>query len=480
MPDEIIYSSNKYHFYPQSELVTREDYVEFLQKDQSGLLFFTGSEKDEAYASSRDELRRLVSLFKTIRKEGEGTPLGVARVSISTSELQDVLQKSDITREGVVYLINNRGEILTSSNDENLMLLKEYGELPGFGANTSWVPMELGKSSYLMKQQTIDTADWTVTALAPEREFYRQSRMMGITVFAVSAIMVMMIVLISYFLANYYTSRLTRLNLTMKAVEEGNVNVVFEGADEEADEVGDLFRRFNRMTSEVRRLMKDQYRLGKTVKSAELRALQAQINPHFLYNTLDLINWEAMDYDAPEIAEIAQSLAQFYRISLNKGRQIVTIEEELNHVKAYVRIERYHFDNAIDLEVSVPEELLPFTCINIILQPFVENSIMYGIAKNPDMEECRILITARRLGGDIEFMVGDDGPGMTPEQMAAILEKNTYHATHGYGAKNINFRLKLCYGEEYGIRYESEPGKGTRVYIRIPALTPEEAEQRIP
>ncbi len=140
--------------------------------------------------------------------------------------------------------------------------------------------------------------------------------------------------------------------------------------------------------------MQQQYKSGKAVKSAQLKALQAQIKPHFLYNTLDLINWEAMDHGAPEIAEIAKSLARFYRISLNRGQQVVTIEQELRHVEAYVKIQNHHFDGAISLKTDVPEELLPLGCINIILQPLVENSIMHGIAEIPYIQECNVSISA--------------------------------------------------------------------------------------
>ena len=176
--------------------------------------------------------------------------------------------------------------------------------------------------------------------------------------------------------------------------------------------------------------MLEQYRLGKNVKTAELRALQAQINPHFLYNTLDLINWEAMDYNAPEIMEIARNLAQFYRISLNKGRQIVRVEEELH------------------LQIDADEGVEELACINIILQPFVENAIMYSIAKAPDRETCRIHIRAACEGQDLVFRITDNGFGMSREQIERIFEENSYDVSLGYGAKNVNFRIMLCYGEE--------------------------------
>ena len=233
------------------------------------------------------------------------------------------------------------------------------------------------------------------------------------------------------------------------------------------------------MTDSLQKLMRQQYRSGKAVKSAELRALQAQINPHFLYNTLDLINWEAFEHDAPEISEIAQNLARFYRISLNKGRPVVTIREELEHVSAYVSIENRHFDGSISLAIDVPEEIQALGCINIILQPFVENSIMHGIAQDPSWGKCSIRVSARQEDGDILFTIEDDGPGMTPEQIDAIFEKNTTQRTSGYGVKNIQSRIRLSFGEDYGVTYDTARKTGTAVFARIPALTPEELEKRL-
>ena len=210
----------------------------------------------------------------------------------------------------------------------------------------------------------------------------------------------------------------------------------------------------------------------------EVRALQAQINPHFLYNTLDLINWISMDYGAEEIGTLTWNLARFYRLSLNHGKSLITIGEEVEHVQVYVNIENYHFDNQISLNVDVPEELKGFACLNIILQPFVENAIVHGIAEYSEIESCSIAIRARKEEEDIIFTIQDDGPGVNVEQMQKETEQDIKKARHGYGVRNINFRLKLCFGEKYGVTYK-ESEKGTCVEVKIPAMTMEEAEEKI-
>jgi len=223
-------------------------------------------------------------------------------------------------------------------------------------------------------------------------------------------------------------------------------------------------------------LMKEHYRLGKNVMSAELKALQAQINPHFLYNTLDLINWGAMDYGAVEVAEIAKNLGQFYRLSLNHGRSAISIADELKHVEAYVNIENVHFDGAIHLFINLSDTIKQYACLNIILQPLVENAIIHGIGEYSDINECNIEINGALINNDIIFTIIDDGKGIDEDKIPEILEDYNSNANNGYGVKNINFRIKLCYGDRYGISYKSEAGSGTQVQLVIPALTLEQLE----
>ena len=476
VPDELVYAWNRYHFFPESDLEKKDYYSDLCDRLDKGLIGFTGLERSGLEIVGVKK-QRVAMLKKVYGDEvGDGSAC-VARVSVGADELERIVVNSDITQKGLSYLIDERGEILAASSRENMEALSESGNLPGYGRNASWQELRIGNSSYLFRQQNLEQAEWTLVSIIPRQAFYRQTYLMGMTLIFFSILIVLSIFLISWVLGKYYTKRLVALNTRMKQVQDGQLSLDMEV--EESDEIGELFRSFGYMTKELRKLMLEQYRLGKNVKTAELRALQAQINPHFLYNTLDLINWEAMDYNAPEIMEIARNLAQFYRISLNKGRQIVRVEEELNHVRAYVKIENYHFDNAIHLQIDADEGVEELACINIILQPFVENAIMYSIAKAPDRETCRIHIRAACEGQDLVFRITDNGFGMSREQIERIFEENSYEVSHGYGAKNVNFRIKLCYGEEYGVFYESEIGKGTTVTVRIPAMTPEEAERKL-
>ena len=478
IPDDIFYSSNQRHFAGVSQLEGRVDYEEFLRKSQTEMVYFT--EPEEVKIPGQIYTVNLVSLLRTIRNtDGTATPIGVEQVSILTSQLRSVLEKSDITTTGAVYLVNDAGAVISASGGGGGLLktLSENGTLPQYDRKVrKWTAQTLAGESYLMNQQRLKLADWTLIALVPEKEINRQMTQIGSVILVLSLFAVAVVCTVSVVIARYYTHRLKLLTDMMHTVRGGDLNVGMEKPSN--DEIGQLFRSFSHMTEELKELMQQQYKSGKAVKSAQLKALQAQINPHFLYNTLDLINWEAMDHGAPEIAEIAKSLARFYRISLNRGQQVVTIEQELRHVEAYVKIQNHHFDGAISLKTDVPEELLPLGCINIILQPLVENSIMHGIAEIPYIQECNVSISALREEGDVVFTVEDDGMGMTEDQLKALLCADSSDS-HGYGVKNIDSRLKLSYGDAYGLTYRSVVGHGTAVTIRIPAMTPEEMERHV-
>jgi len=313
--------------------------------------------------------------------------------------------------------------------------------------------------------------------LVPKEEFQGQSRFIWFMVLLMTVLISFAVSIISFRLSRYYVGRLSKLNQKMINLENGDLSTsIASKADQSGDEIDEIYSNFNYMTNEVRRLMKEHYRLGKNVMSAELRALQAQINPHFLYNTLDLINWGAMDYGANEVAEIAKNLGQFYRLSLNHGRSAICIADELKHVEAYINIENVHFDGAIHLSTNVSDEIMKYACLNIILQPLVENSILHGIGEHAEINECNIEINGELIDGNIIFTIKDDGKGIDEDKVSDILEDYNSNANNGYGVKNINFRIKLCYGDKYGITYKSKIGEGTQVQIIIPALTLEQLE----
>ncbi len=470
VPDSLIYSSNNYYFYPESTLKKRKDYEELIRKVTKEKVYFSLIDETVPYNPNLQETN--IALFKAINilnDQGKEKDY-ICKVDIPVTELEKVLQKSKNTQSGLVYILDADGNLLVSSDENSVKEMYAAGALPHAQVN-SWSQWKVNGIDYYVIWQSIDESYWQMFYMIPISKFHQQSSFIWLIILLIVVVISIAVIIISFLLSRYYVGRLANLNQKMKTLKSGDFNAGFLMQPElPGDEIDEIFINFNYMTEEVRRLMREHYRLGKSVMSAELKALQAQINPHFLYNTLDLINWGAMDYGAQQIAEIAQNLGQFYRLSLNHGKNAILIENELKHVEAYVMIENVHFDGAIHLKTEVPEEIRIKACLSIILQPFVENAILHGIAEHPEIKECNIEICAEIKDQDIIFHIKDDGYGMTKEQAELILDSGSSNGSNGYGVKNINFRIKLCYGDKYGITYDSIPGMGTTAYIRIPCM----------
>lgn len=476
VPDEVMYAGNQYYFDGVSRLKERSDYVDLRYALNRGEDYVAISRERDGV--DQQDTSQMVTLYHRIasKKEKE-EELGICSISVSAKYFQDIMKNANITSEGLVYLMSENGRMITSSNSSILQKKQKKGILLNYGAELFMEKRKEGQKEYYITRQNVDGASWQMILIIPENEYEDQYRFLWLSAALMLGSMIAVIVLMSYLLSGYYVGRLKKLNVEMTGLESGNLNANLPITTEE-DEIEEIYHNFNGMVQEVQRLMQEHYQLGKEVKMAEVRALQAQINPHFLYNTLDLINWISMDYGAEEIGTLTWNLARFYRLSLNHGKSLISIGEEVEHVEVYVNIENYHFDNAISLEVDVPEELKSYACLNIILQPFVENAIVHGIAEKPDIESCEIRICARREEQDIVFSVQDDGPGVDVKEMQKETQQDIRTAQHGYGVRNINFRLKLCFGEKYGVTYlESE--KGTHVEIKIPVMTMAEAEEKI-
>lgn len=476
VPDEVMYAGNQYYFDGVSRLKERSDYVDLRYALNTGEDYVAISRERDGV--DQQDTSQMVTLYHRIasKKEKE-EELGICSISVSAKYFQDIMKNANITSEGFVYLMSENGRMITSSNSSILQKMQKKGILLNYGAELFMEKKKEGQKEYYITRQNVDGASWQMILIIPENEYEDQYRFLWLSAALMLGSMIAVIVLMSYLLSGYYVGRLKKLNVEMTGLESGNLNANLPITTEE-DEIEEIYHNFNGMVQEVQRLMQEHYQLGKEVKMAEVRALQAQINPHFLYNTLELINWISMDYGAEEIGTLTWNLARFYRLSLNHGKSLISIGEEVEHVEVYVNIENYHFDNAISLEVDVPEELKSYACLNIILQPFVENAIVHGIAEKPDIESCEIRICARREEQDIVFSVQDDGPGVDVKEMQKETQQDIRTAQHGYGVRNINFRLKLCFGEKYGVTYlESE--KGTHVEIKIPVMTMAEAEEKI-
>ena len=227
-----------------------------------------------------------------------------------------------------------------------------------------------------------------------------------------------------------------------------------------------------RLQEQVAAILNPEQLFNLNKRQAQYQALQNQINPHFLYNTLDSIAWMCEQGRNAEAVEMVNALARLFRISISRGHELIPIRSELQHAESYLQIQSHRYKNQFSYSFDVQEECLDYLCNKITLQPIIENAIYHGI--NGLVDEGEIRISCRADGDDILFTVEDNGTGMEPEQVQAILRKERSDHT-GIGIKNVNDRLKIYFGPAYGITIDSVPDEGTRVYIRMPKVR-EEAE----
>ncbi|MFC4808595.1 cache domain-containing sensor histidine kinase [Paenibacillus sp. GCM10023250] len=467
VPGWLMYAGQNFNFFDMDAFSRTDSYRALLaSKDKVNWL------PEHAITNNNSNLDPVpvVSLLRKIRNSEQTTEIiGIIELNILKEIIDEILQKANITNDGVVYIQNANGDIVSCSNEDQFKRINPDPALirdaPDDGR--SWTDATIGSRGYVVKTRAIENTDWTMVTAIPLTEIFRQS----IRIRDLMLVLMLACGLVSYGLAYLITGatvkRILLLKKKMRLVQEGVLNVEVDAAI--PDEIGELVDSFNHMVKRIRLLVEEQYQNGKEIKNLELKALQAQINPHFLYNTLELINWKAIDNGVPDIAVISQSLARFYKLSLNKGKDIVSIEDEINHIRAYVQIQNLRFDNKIKLDLQVDPELYGCEILKLILQPLVENSIIHGILEARDSEGGTIAIAGRLELDEIVLTVKDDGVGMPSEQAAGLLANaNATDEVQGYGIRNIDHRIKLCYGPEYGLAYRSSPGNGTLVEIRIP------------
>lgn len=241
-------------------------------------------------------------------------------------------------------------------------------------------------------------------------------------------------------------------------------------------EVTSLSNAFGHLVIRIQELMNQVRNEEIVLRKTELRALQAQINPHFLYNTLDSIAWMCEEGRTKDAVEMVNALARLFRISISKGHELIPVEKEVEHAKSYLQIQKFRYKNQFQYSFEVQESCLHYYCNKITLQPIIENAIYHGL--NRMIDEGFIEIRIFEDGDDVVFTVEDNGVGMTKEQCESILHKEVKGQTGGIGIKNVNDRVKIYFGEQYGMTIESELDEGTKVSIRMPKLKEDSYETR--
>lgn len=311
-------------------------------------------------------------------------------------------------------------------------------------------------SGYVMCKCDSFVDGWTLLCMIQSRELNEQRRSWGYMIVLVAVLLVGISFIISSKIANRIYKPLAQLDQMILRVEEGNWEIEEQFGN---DEIGQVGKKFKEMVTQTLQLREQILYTKVKQREQELYLLQQQINPHFLYNTLDALYSMAEIQGAEEIAEMVDALSKTFRLSLNKGGSIISVYDEIEHIQAYMLIQNMRFNHRFSLVVNVEEEILQVKILNLILEPFVENAVCHGL--EPKIGEGKIELTGKReKDGSFLFTIRDNGVGVAD---MSIMES-------GYGIQNVRERIRLTYGTEFGVSFESREMEGTTVYVRISEL----------
>ena len=385
-----------------------------------------------------------------------------------------MVENTSVTKNGILLLLKDK-EILyhSAGNTPSDTLCAIVEELPSPDEN-GWVPIQAAGKHYYAQCSPLSKSGWYMAGILPFNDIFHLSHELRFEMLLAVVLISIIAYLLAIAISRSTLNRITLLTQTMQTVQEGNVDV--RPVPSGNDEIAQLMGNFNLMMDRIDRLMDEKVMYGQQIKNLELKALQAQINPHFLYNSLDLINCTAISHSVPQISRMVKALGQFYRLSLSGGNEQIPLAGEMKHARLYVDIQNMRFEDSIQAHWSLDEDAGRCLIIKIILQPLIENAILHGIFEK-DSKRGNLWVSARRNADVITITIEDDGVGMNEEELYAAFfsaeRKSLSETSGGYGVRNICDRLLIAYGEPYGLSCESTPGRGTTVTISIPAIEPE-------
>ena len=344
--------------------------------------------------------------------------LGVVVAEIRTEQLRQV-EESGLVFKGTTYILDENNKIIYSSSDEDVRETEAISKAVAESAieSDSWTKdIKVNSDKYLVSVAEIADCGWKIMGLISYEEMYAKAGILRTSIFILIGAFAFIAILFAIVGSNQVSKPIREIRTTMKKVEKGDFSVHVDYAGK--DEVGELARSFNHMVRKINQLIGQEQENQKKLRQAEFKALQSQINPHFLYNTLDSITWMARMNRLDKLEEMIMSLTSFLRIGLSRGRTEITLGEELKHVENYVAIQKIRYPRLLNYETDVPEELKKYYVIKMILQPIVENALYHGIKEKG--EPGLIRVTIRAVDDNLLISVTDDGMGMMPERLREI------------------------------------------------------------
>lgn len=470
LPDrrEPLINDGRAELNPYTDIAELEWYQKALAAE--GQAVISTSHVQNAIAGEYDWV---VTLSRSITNKASPGVQGVFFVDLNYNSISDLCERISLGDRGYIYILDENGGIVYHPQQQLIY--------SGMKDELISEVMDTDASSFLTDDGRLYTVSrseatgWIVVGVSYVSELMAGADEARVTYLLVAMVLLAVAMLLAFVLSDKITRPIKSLELSMKEVEKGNFSHVALEVREN-NEIGRLSRNFNTMTREIQNLMEQSEKEQQAKRKYELKVLQSQINPHFLYNTLDSIIWMAEWGKNQEVVKMTSSLARLLRRSISNEQEVVTIEEEIDYTEAYLTIQKMRYQDKLEYEIEVDPDIRKEETVKLVLQPVVENAIYHGIK----YKEGKGLIQIRgfREEGSIILRVQDDGRGMDQDTLKHIFEKHVRDTkSNGVGLQNVHERIRLYYGTAYGLSFESEPGKGTTVRIRLPGRREETDEQ---
>lgn len=395
--------------------------------------------------------------------------LGVVLIDMSYKNLTDMCNDIQLGEQGYVYVVSEKREIIYHPKQQLIYsgIIKE--NIERIVAQKEGSFLEKLKDKRLVTVHTLEQVGWIVVGVSYIGELLVSKGDIFIPLILLTGICLGIGFIIAHRIASQIARPIMNLEEHMYEVQGGNLEVQIQ-TDSDTEEIQSLAVSFKDMIHKIQGLIDEVEENQKKLRKSELKVLQSQINPHFLYNSLDTIIWLGEREENEKVVEMTAALARYFRLSLSKGKEVISIYEEIEHVKHYLQIQKIRYDNKLSYEIDIDPDILGYMVVKIVLQPLVENALYHGIK---DLEEGGVIeVTGYQKGGEIILEVYDNGKGMTKEKVENILTApiSTSITKGGVAIKNVHERIQIYFGVQYGVKYESEYGEWTKASITIPAI----------
>ena len=454
------------------DLNTQEWYATALEKPNGPIL--TSSHVQHIISGERPWV---ITLSRGIRdRSGSGEKEGVFFIDLNYSAISGLCDQSTVGTKGYAFILDAKGNIVYHPQQQQL-----YNELQTenisliMDTDEDTVLTGTGNDGKLYSISRSEKTGWTVVDCTNVKELLSKSRQAQSVYVLTAIILVIVALLFSRFMARSITLPIQKLRDSMKKVQEGDFSVSDVVVDSK-NEIGSLTKSFDVMTHRIHELMEQNVHEQEEKRKSELKALQSQINPHFLYNTLDSIIWMAEGKKNEEVVLMTASLARLLRQSISNEDELVTVGQEIEYVRSYLTIQKMRYKDKLEFEIKADPSITQVPIIRLVLQPLVENAIYHGLK----YKDSKGLLTVHGYmkGENAVIDITDDGVGMDEETLKHIYDKHKVnYRSNGVGVYNVQQRLVLYYGKDYGIIYHSEKGKGTTASVVIPGIQEESYEK---